>query len=384
MMIRKNDETKRIKKTIERIICLAMCLSLLGCGRTNALSEVDITGQEKSTDNAEDSMETESMITFGCDSQRTSEVDKKSPIEEFDESQDTVTVCLPQYKRYGEIISINTEENLFTSAVADNVDSSYDLGSFIFDLDKDGKEEAIVVNGLEEEPDNPDYDRSCDYWYIEHAWIVDNDGEATEIQDFSKGYVAVEQYLLDTDSGNFITLNGYMGMDGIGVVYTSKDGKIVSASEDMWLNGQKFFISDNELLWNIESYNAFCMVISGLTPNEAGGGGRSHMPYKMYRKGNEFYLYDAKEISLEEAQRIADIDIGGIVDCGSAQFILRDNNELDVNFVVRDIPYYYNFYTNIYYLSEDKSAWELNGTVEGYMDVDLKSDNNWEVLSEKM
>ena len=30
---------KVLKKTIERIICVAMCLSLLGCGRTNDLHE---------------------------------------------------------------------------------------------------------------------------------------------------------------------------------------------------------------------------------------------------------------------------------------------------------------------------------------------------------
>ena len=360
------------KRVVWAVICLSCTAMACGKENTNNIATAEVSAEVEVSDSTNLSTE-ENEDTDSSNNESTAEA-----------AQDTVTVSFPEYERYGDIIRINTEENLFTNAVADNADSSYNLGSFIVDLDKDGKEEAIVVNGLEEEPDNPDYDRSCDYWYIEHAWIVDNDGEATEIQDFSKGYLAVEQYLLDTDSGNFITLNGYMGMDGIGVVYTSKDGKIVSASEDMWLNGQKFFISDNELLWNIESYNAFCMVISGLTPNEAGGGGRSHMPYKMYRENNEFYLYDAKEISLEDAQNMAAIDTSSIVDYSSAQFILRDNNELDVNFVVRDIPYYYNFYTNIYYLSEDKSTWELQGTVEGYMDVDLKSDNNWKVLSEKM
>ena len=299
-------------------------------------------------------------------------------------SQDTVTVSLPQFERYGEIISLNTEENVFTKAVADDANSSYGLGSFVVDLDKDGKEEAIVVNGSEEEPDNPDYDDSYDYWYVEHAWIVDSDESAAEIQDFSGCYVAKEQYLLDTDSGSFIALNGYMGMDGIGAVYTSKDGQIVNASESSWLVGQKFFISDNELLWNVESYNAFCMVVLGSTPNEIGGGGRSHLPYRMYLENGEFYLYGAKEISLEEAQSIADIDTDGIANCDLAQFILRDNNELDVNFVVKDIPYYYNFYTNIYSLSDDKKTWELEGTIEGYMDVDLQSDNTWEVLSEEI
>ena len=87
----------------------------------------------------------------------------------------------------------------------------------------------------------------------------------------------------------------------------------------------------------------------------------------MYLRDGEYYLYDAKEVTYDEVNEMAQIDVSEEIYISTAQFILRDNNELDIN----------------YYEKEDKGAWDLKETIPGYMDVNL-NENNWSMLYEEM
>ena len=102
----------------------------------------------------------------------------------------------------------------------------------------------------------------------------------------------------------------------------------------------------------------------------------------MYLRDGEYYLYDAKEVTYDEVNEMAQIDVSEEIYISTAQFILRDNNELDINYYEKD-KYGYEFHCAIYFLSEDKGAWDLKETIPGYMDVNL-NENNWSVLYEEM
>ena len=85
-------------------------------------------------------------------------------------------------------------------------------------------------------------------------------------------------------------------------------------------------------------------------------------------------------ISLYEVKKIANIEFDDEIDLSTAQFILRDNNELDVNYYTKDeIDYAFN--CCIYFLDEDKLNWDLSENIHGYMDV-LLNENSWDVLEE--
>lgn len=165
-------------------------------------------------------------------------------------------------------------------------------------------------------------------------------------------------------------------------MYSVIEDSIKNCTPELSKTGQKKFADDNELVWFAEDYRAYYEITEGCKISESLGLGRCHMPYYMYLNGDEFEIYGAKEISLDEVKKIANIEFDDEIDLSTAQFILRDNNELDVNYYTKDeIDYAFN--CCIYFLDEDKLNWDLSENIHGYMDV-LLNENSWDALYEEM
>ena len=131
---------KSIKKTIERIICLAMCLSLLGCGRTNALPEVNIAGQETSTDNAEDSMDTENAVEPDNKGANDSSNDLHEDNNESVESNMKYDVTLAPGQMVESEGYIDSDEKCYRVSIGrtESVEGEYDHLKDIFFIDDEG------------------------------------------------------------------------------------------------------------------------------------------------------------------------------------------------------------------------------------------------------
>ena len=257
------------------------------------------------------------------------------------------------------------------------------FASFEIDLDKDGVTEAFVLEGYHDEPLREDYDESHEYWYASRIWSVDESGVAKEIFDLDQTHIATKQKVLASDNGAFIALNGYWSREPVGLVFGLTDNALTDAAPDTWRQGQKLFTKEGELLWNLECYCGFAPYKKGSTAMETGFSGRNILPYYLHLVDGVFRNYGAKEISLEEAKAMADLKLGGIADTESVQVILRDNNQLDINYVDRS-EYDYTFYFNRYHLSEDQKSWEFDYSNFGFLNVVPGEDNTWSVLSETM
>ncbi len=277
-------------------------------------------------------------------------------------------------------IDLDTKDNVFSKAISEDLAEGCNRASFIVDLDVDGNNEAFVVEGYEDDPGIPDYDDSLKYWYVNRIYFVDEECNTTLLEDFEDSYIATSQDLLERNSQSFISINGYIGVDGIGCVYSVSEDCIKNCTPKLNKYGQKKFISDTEIVWYEEAYRSFFDYEEGSALSDLNGSGRCKLPYHMYLRDGEFYLYDAKEVTIDEVKEKAPIDIPEEIDISTAQFILRDNNELDINYYEKD-KFGYEFHCAIYFLSEDKSAWYLKETIPGYMDVNL-NENNWSVLNE--
>ena len=134
----------------------------------------------------------------------------------------------------------------------------------------------------------------------------------------------------------------------------------------------------------IEGYMMYCEREPGKSINESQMlMGRGKIPYQMYLENGVFKLYGAKEITADEAQKIASVDLSYTEDYLGAQVILCDDNRLCVNFADYD-EYDYNLYTRIYKLSADGTKWELMTCRRGFYFVDVHDSHSWPFLDEKM
>lgn len=279
-------------------------------------------------------------------------------------------------------IELDVEENDYSKAITESIEDGCKLASFVVDMDADEKSEAFVIEGYEEGPDTLDYDESIEYWYVQKLWFVDENCNVSEIEDYKGSHIATTQQILENDENSFVIINGYIGVDGIGNVYSVSDDSLKIVTPELRMYGQKKFSGSNELIWYAEDYRAFYPITDGCTPLEVGGSGRCYLPYHLKLDNGEFKLYGAKEVSVDDVKAIADIDFGEEIDLSTAQFILRDNNELDVNYFDKD-KYDYNFHCAIYFINKNKDAWELSETIDGYVNLCI-GENDWAVLSENM
>ena len=350
---------------------IAAMITACGNNKTEILENEDLRTNGDYIENTSDSDDLSDEIENASDTYSTEE-----DIET--EEQDSVLSTVSNIK----IVNLKTNDNDFLNSICEPVKEGCSRASFSVDLDKDGVEEAFVIEGYESTPGTPDYDDSYEYWYVNNIWFVDEKLNASALEEYEGSHISTSQEILECDSKNFISINGYIGIDGIGCVYSVTEDSIKNCTPELSKAGQKKFADDNQLVWFAEDYRAYYEIMEGCKISESLGLGRCHMPYHMYMNGDEFELYGAKEISLDEVKKIASIEFDDEIDLSTAQFILRDNNELDVNYYTKDeIDYAFN--CCIYFLNEDKLTWDLSETIHGYMDV-LLNDNSWDVLYEEM
>lgn len=324
------------------------------------------------------------MVLTACESKSVETLENDDPVSNSSvEEVSSLEESFEEAETNGsKIVELDVKENDYSKAITESIEDGCKLASFVVDMDADGKNEAFVVEGYEEGPDTLDYDESIEYWYVQKLWFVDENCNITEIEDYKGSHIATTQQILENNTNSFVIINGYIGVDGIGNVYSVSDDSLKIVTPELKMYGQKKFSGSNELIWYAEDYRAFYPITDGCTPLEAGGSGRCYLPYRLKLDDGEFKLYGAKEVSLDDVKAIADIDFGEEIDLSTAQFILRDNNELDVNYFDKD-KFDYNFHCAIYFVNENKDAWDLSETIDGYVDLSI-GENDWAVLSEKM
>ena len=131
------------KKMMIATILLGMIITACGSKNANSLESSDYV-----------SMATESEETLEQEDTSKNDEDIASSEESTDiETSETKSVKTQK-------IELDTTENTLSEAIKDPVEEGCTLASFVVDLDKDGKEEAFVIEGYEGVPDNPDYDNS--------------------------------------------------------------------------------------------------------------------------------------------------------------------------------------------------------------------------------
>lgn len=278
---------------------------------------------------------------------------------------------------------VELEENsVFTNVIEKENDTDETLASYVVDLDLDGVNEAFVVDGYPSDYNDASTPES-NTWEISKIWFVDEEMKAHELDDlFLYGEridVFEEQYAKQIGNQNYLIINGQCGAEGIGTVYTVVNDKLINTVENN-CDGQKRF-TDKDLIWYKEIYGMTMEQRDNLSLTETSTG-RCYMPYHMYLEDNKFKLYDAKEISEDELAAIKSLDIEGIKKSADAvQYILRDNNELDINYVEKDGDEY-NFKADIYMLSFDGKTSEYIEIVDGYFAVDVNDYNAWDYFEE--
>ncbi|SDB34983.1 hypothetical protein SAMN02910298_01712 [Pseudobutyrivibrio sp. YE44] len=272
-------------------------------------------------------------------------------------------------------IELDNGENDFTEVVKSANSLEYALASFVFDLDDNGKEEALVLEGTSDEGEES-------YLTAYRIWFVNEDKDIQSLEELTNPgplELSSTQEIGTFSDEKCISINGQIGIDGWGCVYYLKDGKLVNAAPDTWPKGNKYF-SENGLQWTVEFYGMSIEPEEGKELIDSLATGHCYIPYDLYWGDGTFNLYKASEISKEKASEYEGLNIAEIEDGAVAvQYILRDNNELDVNRVTFDGDFY-SFEAMIYDISNDGKTCKLRNTVEGYFAVDVTDYDAWDFL----
>lgn len=273
-----------------------------------------------------------------------------------------------------EKIKFTSEENEFTDILRAEGNSS--LLSIVTDMDKDGKKEAFVIDGDECDIDSAIVtdDEDSAYRVVDHLWFVGEDGKSEELTDLTDDglTLSMTQKTFDAEDNSFVILNGYNGVDGVGMVYTVKDDKLISAAPDTLIKGRKYY-DGKDLIWTMEYYGNFV--------DEVGVTGHVQMPYHLFCEKGVFKMYGSKEVTKEVVEKFEGIGLVFLYDAKKTQFILRDNNELDINYMIGD-ENDYTVRSKVYKLDEETNSWELESSLNGYFLVDLKNSKDADFLSE--
>ena len=300
-------------------------------------------------------------------------ISKNEELKQIDAKKITNNALNNSKKKYEdsscEKIEFNSYPNKYTAYFARKT-GSYSLCSYITDLDNNGKNEAFVISGMEDNPDSlvTTDDEDVNYWWVDKAWFVDEEENIEELNELSNGGVilSMTQKKFNYEKHTYIILNGYKGLDGVGEVYTVKNNELMKASTDMNMKGHKDFDGQN-LIWNMEYY--------GKNIDDSGITGHIWMPYRLYYyKDGNFKLYGAREISKDKVTEMAEIDLKYLKSAKKVQYILRDNYELDINYMNGEAGDY-TVNSKVYNLSADRNTWEDIKTLNGYFLVDM---NNYE------
>ncbi|MBP5324381.1 MAG: hypothetical protein J6Y86_02650 [Pseudobutyrivibrio sp.] len=355
------------KKIFVLLACSMMGLYLCSCG-TNITEEKDeaideaneISVEEEAVDKEEDSMEEEDSVDY---------------------IDDVVKADL-NANDYTHIVSTKNEIN-----------SDFTLVSFVVDLDNDGAEEAFVLEAYWYENNNTALTEDSTF-DTTRIWFVDEKGDGIELHDFAEdGPVSIHETLqlitIGDNSYLFVSASGQMAAYDQTVIYTVKNNAIANAT-DLPCYGSKYFV-DGDVVWYKEMYGMqidreddLPLIQSGLTM------GHCFIPYHLYLDDSDktFKLYGAKEVSIEEAEELTGLDFSDIVvDAAAYQFIMRDNNQLDVNIATACEPSFndygesYEFICYSYFLQDD-GQWESDDYIEGYYLIDpVDFTNIWDFMN---
>ncbi|SKB58709.1 hypothetical protein SAMN06296386_102316 [Lachnospiraceae bacterium] len=274
-----------------------------------------------------------------------------------------------------EKIKFSSEKNEFEEAVSEEAGNA-SLCSIVTDLDKDGKNEAFVIAGDESTMDSTVMtdDDDATYWAVDHVWFVDENGKSEELSDLTNGglMLSMTQSTFEVEDNSYVILNGYNGVDGVGMVYTLENDKLINAAPDTWAKGHKNYDGE-ELIWKMEYYGEYV--------DDTGIMGHIYMPYHLcYEKGT-FKLYGSKEVSKDVIDKFDGIGTVFLYDAKKTQFILRDNNELDINYMTGE-ENDYTVNSKVYKLDEESGMWELESTLDGYFLVDPQNPEETDFLAE--
>lgn len=247
------------------------------------------------------------------------------------------------------------------------------LYSYVVDLDDDGKKEAFVVDG-----DESGYDDSM--WTANQMWFVDEEYNCQELDDlfdFGSIDIFVDQYGKTIGDNTYFVINGQVGAEGLGYVYTVIDNKLVKSSDSILSFGQKGFDGD-DLVWYKEFYGMSMDNVDG-KPDEYTAMGRCYVPYYLQLKDGKFELYSATELFEDEIKEYKGLKRDNYKDAVAIQYIYRDNNELDINYVMDD-GQQFNFYADVYQVLEDGKTVEYKNTVDGYYALKPVENLGWDFL----
>lgn len=260
----------------------------------------------------------------------------------------------------GQKLSPEAGENEYTKATGEELSDGDSFESFVVDLDNDGTKEAFVAMGYEDEPDYRDEGDTSPYFRTKKVWFVDEHMVPTELKEFSNALLRAELSLAEMEDNVFVALNGYTGVDGIGMVYTVLEDNLHDAAFDAWPKGQKFFGGNNELIWVAESYGTNMEKENGIPS------GHTYLPYRMLLFGGGFFASKAQVIDKEDVLKLGDIDLSKYDDKSSVEYILRSNNELDVNYTEEDDTSI-DYFADMYMLSDDRK-WNYFDEYRGNFD----------------
>ena len=267
---------------------------------------------------------------------------------------------------FGKVIYFTPDDNVYTNLL----DSIYDKFSLVFDLDNDGKEEAFVCDVIEYD------DKSI---RINSLYFVDEQMNMNIISSGDYIEFNIEQYLLKNEEYSFVTMNGYEGVDPVGHILSFINDEWVIITDELLKTGHKFFLSENEILW-IRSGYMNCYDIDE-DADEGFWNGRSYIPYFYKIENGELVLITSEEKNINELNEIAVFNVDEYSDVESVQFLLCENGELEVNYVIAN-TLGFNFYSDVYYI--DDNTWVYKYTVAGYYVPDPTdySKTDWEFIEE--
>lgn len=285
-----------MKRLITYIFVLGIIIT--ACGR----KEIDYSNNEKT----EECDNQNNSLVENSSSESIGDSDDASIDNTFETDDNTST---QQESNNIKSIDLDTKDNEFSKAISEDLAEGCSRASFIVDLDVDGNNEAFVIEGYEDDPGIPDYDDSLKYWYVNRIYFVDEEYNTTLLEDYEGSYIATSQELVEGNSQSFISINGYIGVDGIGCVYSVSEDCIKNCTPKLNIYGQKKFISDTEIVWYEEAYRSFFDYEEGSILSDLNGSGRCKLPYHMYLRDGEYYLYDAKEVTYDEVNEMAQIDV---------------------------------------------------------------------------
>ena len=288
---------------------------------------------------------------------------------------------------------LNANDYTHIVSTKNEINSDFTLVSFVVDLDNDGAEEAFVLEAYWYENNNTALTEDSTF-DTTRIWFVDEKGDGIELHDFAEdGPVSIHETLqlitIGDNSYLFVSASGQMAAYDQTVIYTVKNNAIANAT-DLPCYGSKYFV-DGDVVWYKEMYGMqidreddLPLIQSGLTM------GHCFIPYHLYLDDSDktFKLYGAKEVSIEEAEELTGLDFSDIVvDAAAYQFIMRDNNQLDVNIATACEPSFndygesYEFICYSYFLQDD-GQWESDDYIEGYYLIDpVDFTNIWDFMN---